>query len=41
MKPSESEITLSVENYDEKTAENGQNRYDGEKRIVCKLCGFR
>ena len=37
MKPSEFEISLSVETYDENTAESFQNFYDAEKRIVSTL----
>ena len=37
MKPSESKICISVESYDEKTAENYRNYYIAEKRIVSKL----
>ena len=37
MKPSEFEILISVENYDEKTAENYRNCYAVEKRIVSVL----
>ena len=36
MKPSEFKISISVESYDEKTAENYQNSY-AEKQIVSKL----
>ena len=34
MKPSELEFSISVESYDEKTAENYRNCYVAEKRIV-------
>ena len=37
MKTSEFKIFISVESYDEKTAENYQNFYVAEKRIVSKL----
>ena len=37
MKPSEYKISIVVESYDEKTAENYQNCYIAEKRIVSKL----
>ena len=37
MKPSEFKISISVESYDEKTAENYRNCYVTEKPIVCKL----
>ena len=37
MKPSELKISISVESYDEKTAENDRNCYVAEKRIVSKL----
>ena len=37
MKLSEFEISISVESYDEKTAENNRNCYVAEKRIVSKL----
>ena len=37
MKPSELKISISVESYDEKTAENYRNCYVAEKRIVYKL----
>ena len=37
MKPSEFKISILVESYDEKTAENYRNRYVAEKRIVSKL----
>ena len=37
MKPSEFKISISVETYDEKTAENYRNGYGAEKRIVSKL----
>ena len=37
MKPSEFRISISIESYDEKTAENCRNCYVFEKRIVCKL----
>ena len=37
MKPSEFKISPSVENYDEKTAENYRNFYVAEKRINLKL----
>ena len=36
MKPSEFKVSISVECYDEKTAENYQNCYVVEKRIVSK-----
>ena len=36
MKPSEFKITISVGSYDGKTAENYQNCYAAEKRIVSK-----
>ena len=36
MKPSEFKISISVESYDEKTAENCRNYYVAEKRIVFK-----
>ena len=37
MKPLKFKISISVEIYDEKTAENDQNYYVAEKRIVFKL----
>ena len=38
MKPSsEFKISISVESYDEKTAENYRNCYVAEKRIVFKI----
>ena len=37
MKSSELKISISIESYDEKTAENDQNRYVAEKNIVSKL----
>ena len=37
MKPSEFEISLSVEIYEDETAENNRNCYDAEKRMVAKL----
>ena len=37
MKPLEFKISLSVESYDEKTAEYYRNCYVAEKRIVSKL----
>ena len=37
MKPSESKISLSVDSYDKKTAENFRNFYDAEKPIISKL----
>ena len=37
LKPSEVKISLLVESYDEKTAENYRNRYVSEKRIFSKL----
>ena len=37
MKPSEFEIFISVESYDEKTVENYWNCYLAEKLIVSKL----
>ena len=37
MKPSKSKISLSVESYDEETAENYRNCYVVEKHIVSKL----
>ena len=37
MKPTEFKSSLSVESYNEKTAENYRNCYDAEKRIVFKL----
>ena len=37
MKPSEFKISISVESYDEKPAENYRNDYVAEKRIVSKL----
>jgi len=38
MKPSEFEISFSVESYDKKKLlKNGQNGYVAEKRIVSKL----
>ena len=37
MKPSEFKISTSVESYDANTAENYQNCYVAEKRIVSKL----
>ena len=36
MKPSEFKISLLVESYDEKTAENVWNCYDSKKSIVSK-----
>ena len=38
MKPSEFEISFSVEIY-EKSDKNCQNGYDAEKRILSKPCG--
>ena len=40
MKPSEFEISLSVESYDEKTAENNRIYHDAEKRIIYKFVKF-
>ena len=37
MKPSEFKIFISVESYDEKTAENYRNCYFAEKHTVSKL----
>ena len=37
MKPSEFKISISVESYDEKNAENYRNYYVAEKHIVSKL----
>ena len=37
MNPSELKISISVKSYDEKTAENNQNHYVAEKRIVFTL----
>ena len=37
MEPSAFKISVSVESYDEKTAENYQNYYVAEKPIVFKL----
>ena len=37
MKSSELKISISVESYDEKTAENYRDCYVAEKRIVSKL----
>ena len=37
MKPSEFKISISVESYDEKTAENYRNCFVAEKHIVSKL----
>ena len=37
MKPSEFKISILVDSYDEKTAENWKNLYIAEKRIVFKL----
>ena len=37
MKPSELKISISVESYDEITAENDRNCYVAEKPIVFKL----
>ena len=37
MKPSVSKISISVESYDEKTAENDRNGYITEKHIIFKL----
>ena len=37
MEPSELQISISVEGYDKKTAENYRNCYVVEKRIVSKL----
>ena len=37
MKPSEFRIFISVEGYDEKSAENDQNSFVAEKRMVSKL----
>ena len=36
MKPSGFEISISVESYNEKTAENYRNCYVAEKRIISK-----
>ena len=36
MKPSELKIFITVENYDEKTAESYRNYYVAEKRTVSK-----
>ena len=33
IKPSEFEISISVERYDKKTAENYRNCYDAEKNV--------
>ena len=41
MKPSEFKISISVESYDENTAENDRNCYVVEKRIVPKLSMFQ
>ena len=37
MKPSEFKFSISVESYDEKTAENYRNGYVAEKRIVSNM----
>ena len=37
MKPSELKISISIESYDEKTAENYRNSYVAEGCIVSKL----
>ena len=37
MKPSELNISISAESYDEKTAENYRNCYVAGKRIISKL----
>ena len=37
MEPSEFKISISVESYDEKTAENDRNCYVAEKRIISKV----
>jgi len=37
MKLSDFKISISVENYDEKTAENYRNCYIAEKHIISKL----
>ena len=37
MKPSEYKISIQVESYDEKTAENCRNGYVAAERIVSKL----
>ena len=37
MTPSEFEISLSVQNYDKKTADNLQNLCDAKKSIIFKL----
>ena len=41
MKPSEFKISISVESYAVKTAENYKNCYVAEKRIVDKLSKYR
>ena len=41
MKPAELEISISVDSYDEKTAENDQNWYEAEKRIFSKLSKYQ
>ena len=37
MEKSDFKISLSVESYDEKTAENYRNCYDAEKHLISKL----
>ena len=37
MEPSDLKISISVESYDEKTAENYRNFYDAKKRIIFAL----
>ena len=41
MNPWKLKISISVESYDEKTAENYLNCYAAEERIVCKLQRYR
>ena len=36
MKPSETKISILIESYDEKTAENYRNCYVADKRIISK-----
>ena len=37
MKPSDKKASISVEMYDEKTAENDRNCYVAKKRMISKL----
>ena len=37
MEPSDFKVSVSVESYDEKTAENYQDCYNAEKPIISKL----